>query len=76
MLAKWFEEAEEGETDSGRITYEFNCVIYSKINLSKRLNILSFCSRNLQKKSDHTVTSIDEEKNPWWKCLKGSLNEM
>ena len=75
MHAKCFEEAEEGETDSGRITYEFNCVIYSKINLSKRLNILSF-SCNLQKKSDHTVTSIDEEKNPWWKCLKGSLNEM
>lgn len=29
MLVKWFEEAEEGETDSGRITYEFNCVSFS-----------------------------------------------
>lgn len=70
MLMKWVAESEEGETDSGRITLDFNCVcaelflviLYCLI-IWDLLSRLSYDHMKINKSSAYKLYFIKNQRN-------------
>ena len=74
MLVKWIEEAEGEDADSGKISYEFQSVfIYIWTNNRiKSIHTLFFIKQTMK----FALTSMEDDKNPWWKTFKATGKEL
>lgn len=76
LLHKWIDEAEGDDKDSGRITYDIDHVCNINLFLNKNCVKIDINKYPIKTHSDFSVTSLDEDKNPYWRSFKTSCEQL